>query len=239
MSVLTLVRHGQASLFAKDYDQLSSTGEQQARALGAYWAAHSIRIDAVYCGPRVRHRRFMELVAETFAEQGGRWPEPVHIGELDEFDLEGFTKQLMPVLVERDPEFAELRQEFAECTVDSERDRHFQNLFEFVIRHWQSTDTLEGGIETWSAFRSRVAGVMARMRQDAARSSRTVAFTSGGVIGCTLQHALGVDDTRMRELSWRIRNASLTDFVFTGDRFTLDAFNLVPHLTAPELLTYR
>jgi broad specificity phosphatase PhoE len=80
---------------------------------------------------------------------------------------------------------------------------------------------------------------MARMRQDAARRSRTVAFTSGGVIGCALQHALGVDDAMMLELSWRIRNASLTDFVFTADRFTLDAFNLVPHLTTPELLTYR
>jgi broad specificity phosphatase PhoE len=107
------------------------------------------------------------------------------------------------------------------------------------MRHWQSADTLEADIETWGAFRERVTGVMAQIRRDAARSSRTVVFTSGGVIGCTLQQALGVSDAMMRELSWRIRNASLTEFVFTPDRFTLDAFNLVPHLTRSELLTYR
>jgi broad specificity phosphatase PhoE len=239
MSVLTLVRHGQASLFAADYDRLSKVGEQQACALGAYWAKHGTAIDAVYCGPRVRHRRFMELVGETYAGQGRNWPEPVHISELDEFDLEGFTTQLIPTLTGRDSDFARLQREFFECAIDSERDRHFQNLFEFVMRHWQSADTLEADIETWGAFRERVTGVMAQIRRDAARSSRTVVFTSGGVIGCTLQQALGVSDAMMRELSWRIRNASLTEFVFTPDRFTLDAFNLVPHLTRSELLTYR
>jgi broad specificity phosphatase PhoE len=239
MSVLTLVRHGQASLFAADYDQLSKIGEQQARALGSYWAEHGIAIDAVYCGPRVRHRRFMELVGETYAAQGRTWPEPILINELDEFDLEGFTRHLMPTLTERDPVFAKLRREFFECTIDSDRDRCFQQMFESVMRHWQSADTLEGNVETWGAFRSRVAGVIAQIRQAAARRSRTVAFTSGGVIGCTLQHALGVNDAMMRELSWRIRNASLTEFVFSADRFTLDTFNLVPHLTTPEMLTYR
>ena len=38
MSVLTLVRHGQASFFAADYDRLSPAGEGQARHLGDYWA---------------------------------------------------------------------------------------------------------------------------------------------------------------------------------------------------------
>ena len=40
MSVLLLVRHGQASWGSADYDQLSSTGTEQSRVLGralAYW----------------------------------------------------------------------------------------------------------------------------------------------------------------------------------------------------------
>jgi broad specificity phosphatase PhoE len=239
VSVLTLVRHGQASLFAADYDQLSAIGEQQARALGAYWAGQPMTIDHVYSGPRVRHRRFMELVGASYAEHGRTWPEPVHINELDEFDLEGMAKQIVPALTEQDPDFARLQREFFECQIDSDRDRCFQQLFEAVMRHWQSSDHHEAEFETWPAFRTRVAGVIQRVRGSAGSGTRSIAFTSGGVIGCTLQHALGVDDAMMRELSWRIRNASLTDFVFTAERITLDAFNLVPHLTTPDLLTYR
>jgi broad specificity phosphatase PhoE len=237
--VLTLVRHGQASLFAADYDQLSMIGEHQARALGLYWATHGIIISAVYSGPRRRHRRSMELVGAAYAEAGMTWPEPLILPELDEFDLEGLAKRLIPELTGRDPDFARLQREFAECRIDSDRDRRFQKMFEAVLRHWQSTEITVADCESWPAFRTRVGAVLNRIRQDSERSSRTVAFTSGGVIGCTLQHALGVTDEMMRELSWRIRNASLTEFVFTPDRMTLDAFNLVPHLTTPELLTYR
>ena len=38
MSRLFVIRHGQASFLADDYDQLSPLGEEQGRALGAYWA---------------------------------------------------------------------------------------------------------------------------------------------------------------------------------------------------------
>ena len=40
-------------------------------------------------------------------------------------------------------------------------------------------------------------------------------------------------------LSRRLRNASLTEFVFTRDRITLDGFNAAPHLDEPRLGTYR
>ena len=42
MSVLTLVRHGQASFFADDYDRLSAAGEQQSRLLGQFWLEREI-----------------------------------------------------------------------------------------------------------------------------------------------------------------------------------------------------
>ena len=38
MSILTLVRHGQGSFFAGDYDVLSTAGAEQSRSLGRYWA---------------------------------------------------------------------------------------------------------------------------------------------------------------------------------------------------------
>ena len=56
MSVLTLVRHAQASFFADNYDELSPLGRKQARLLGEFWVRRQIDFDEVYCGPRVRQQ---------------------------------------------------------------------------------------------------------------------------------------------------------------------------------------
>ena len=94
MSVLTLIRHGQASFFADNYDQLSELGERQARALGEYWARRELKFDEVYTGPRVRQSHSAELavaaarhrvvgahgrdpdVADLEAVAGGEDPQP-------------------------------------------------------------------------------------------------------------------------------------------------------------------
>jgi broad specificity phosphatase PhoE len=238
VSTLTLVRHGQASLFSADYDRLSPVGEQQSRALGAYWARHGIVIDHVYCGPRQRHRRSAELAGEDYRTTGRTWPEPQVIEALDEFDMDGLASRFAPQLAEREPEFARLMQEFLQSPAADDRQRAFQRTFEFALRHWQSAESLDGDVETWPAFKARVSSVVDALRGAAGRGTRSVVFTSGGVIGCAVQQALSVSDRTMLELSWRIRNGSLTDFVFTQDRFTLDAFNMIPHLTDPTLWTY-
>ena len=50
MGTLYLVRHGQASFGADDYDQLSKLGVQQSQRLGEYWRARGMRFDAVLMG---------------------------------------------------------------------------------------------------------------------------------------------------------------------------------------------
>ena len=55
MGTLYLVRHGQASFGADDYDQLSARGQQQSERLGAYWRERGLRFDAVLCGTLRRH----------------------------------------------------------------------------------------------------------------------------------------------------------------------------------------
>jgi broad specificity phosphatase PhoE len=76
------------------------------------------------------------------------------------------------------------------------------------------------------------------MRDGAGRGRRIVAFTSGGPISVTMQMALEVSDRVTIGLNWQLRNASLTEFVFSKDRFTLEVFNSLPHLER-ELWTYR
>ena len=56
MGVVLLVRHGQASFGAADYDNLSPTGHEQSRVLGAALAARGISADVVVAGEMKRYR---------------------------------------------------------------------------------------------------------------------------------------------------------------------------------------
>ena len=107
MSLLTLVRHAQASFHADNYDELSPLGREQARMLGEFWAP-SLDFDEVYCGPRVRQRQTAEIVGLVYAMAGRKWPEPVILAELDEYDFGNLLRDLGPDLASRDATFAEL-----------------------------------------------------------------------------------------------------------------------------------
>ena len=60
MGKIYFVRHGQASIFSDNYDQLSPTGYQQASELGRYFVAENIHFDHAYLGPLLRHEQTLE-----------------------------------------------------------------------------------------------------------------------------------------------------------------------------------
>ncbi|MGZ7244367.1 histidine phosphatase family protein, partial [Streptococcus pyogenes] len=66
MGNLYLVRHGQASFGAADYDQLSELGHQQCRHLGAYWRECGQHFDAVFTGTLRRHAQSLAGIAEGY-----------------------------------------------------------------------------------------------------------------------------------------------------------------------------
>ena len=98
MSMMTLVRHGQASFLAADYDRLSTLGEEQSRLLGRYWGVQGYRFDAVYSGPRLRQQETAKWIGESMRQVGGVWPDPVMLPGLDEYDLRGFVEHVAPAL---------------------------------------------------------------------------------------------------------------------------------------------
>ena len=65
MGTLYLVRHGQASFGAADYDQLSELGQRQAERLGAYWAERGQGFDAVLMGSLKRHAQTWAGIARA------------------------------------------------------------------------------------------------------------------------------------------------------------------------------
>lgn len=239
MSLLTLVRHAQASFFADHYDQLSALGEAQAQRLGAYWCQNKRIVDEVYVGPRRRQQQTAALVAATYQQAGLPFPEPIQLAELDEYDLTGILQQLAPQLVQQSSQFASLAQSWKSGDTDRDRERNFQRMFEPLMLHWQSNDLVIEGLESWLKFRERVQRGLRYVMERPGRSRRVVAFTSGGFIGTVMQLVLAAPARMALETSWRIRNGAVSEFVFSDERMTLDTFNCVAHLPEPELITYR
>src|SRR3546814_14066718 len=56
MGAIYLIRHGQASFGAVDYDKLSKRGVEQAAVPGQALAARGVKPDVVICGGMLRHR---------------------------------------------------------------------------------------------------------------------------------------------------------------------------------------
>ena len=68
MGTLYLVRHGQASFGAADYDQLSELGKRQSLRLGQYLGQRGIAFDAVFTGTLKRHAQTWEGIAQGGCE---------------------------------------------------------------------------------------------------------------------------------------------------------------------------
>ncbi len=233
MSVLTLVRHGQASYLEADYDKLSPLGEEQSRRLGDYWRRHGATFDAVFCGPRKRHLRTAEIAA------GDGWPAPVVLDELDEYPAMEVMSAFLPALGERHARVRELAAELAAANGGAARIRCADRLLKEVTERWAAGEVSSPEIESWDAFCERVRRGVDTMRARAGKASRVVAFTSGGPLAATAKIALGLTPRATLELTWSPRNGALAEFLFSGDRFSLSSFNTLPHLDDPALWTYR
>jgi len=239
MSVLTVVRHGQASFLADDYDVLSPLGELQARRLGEYWSRHGIRYDRIYTGPRLRQQRTAEIAVEVCQAHGVAAPAPITLPELDEHHGHDVLTQYLPALAAEDHRLRELEVAFLGAQELPNKARAFQKLFEDVMLRWVREELLAPEFESWRAFVTRVRTGIKTMTAYATPGQRIAAFTSGGPSGVAMQHALAITDEAALNLTWMVRNTAMTEFLFTAERFTVSSFNAFPHLDNSEWWTYR
>jgi len=208
MSTLVLVRHAQATPFENVTDRLSSAGQRQAELLGEFWRQRGVGFDEVYCGSMQRHR-------ET-AKGAGLDPLDCRPG-FDEYDADGILRAL--------PDFA-----------PAADNRQLQKLFDAAMPRWLAGTLAAPGLETWTAFRERVSNALREILTARGSNRRVVVFTSAGPIAVAVQSVLRAPEAAALELNWRIRNCSLTEFLFSGARVSLDSFNATPHLAE---VTYR
>ena len=241
MAVVLLVRHGQASFGADDYDVLSETGWAQARLLGDHLARHGVEPTAVVRGGMRRHRETVSGLLEAMAAKGAAAPaedDVVVDPRWDEFDHLG--------VVAAHPDLPQ------GGTAGLER-REFQRVFVESTRRWATAEPAADGTvpdypESFAAFtaRSRAALDDACERAAAQPSGLVLAVTSGGPVGALCAHLVdpdGDDDPvgfarRWERFNTVCVNSSVSRVVIGRGGVRLLGFNDHTHLDRDHV-TYR
>jgi broad specificity phosphatase PhoE len=239
VGILFLIRHAQASFLEQNYDKLSKLGEQQAGLLGEYLARRGTVFDRVCVGPCVRQKKTAELINDGYRKAGLEFPEPLMLPEFNEYQGEAVLERSLPGLLQNDQSIRALHAAFQSSTNSRERRVTFQKLYEAVIGKWVEGTLPLPNVETWSEFSSRVNRGLSKILRMGGRGETVAIVTSGGPIAVTMQRALSLSPQHTLQVSWMSRNCSWSEFLYSGDRFTLSAFNAYPHLNDATLLTYR
>ena len=214
MGTLYLVRHGQASFGAADYDQLSELGQRQALRLGEYFRHKGLVFNAVLMGTLRRHAQTWAGIAEGagLAHAPLLWP------GLNEYDSEAVIKAIHPHPLEK-PDTPELY-------------RHHFRLLRDGLTQWMNGVVSPHGMPDYDDFRHGVVSALDHIRTQ--HSGNVLIVSSGGPISTAVGHVLGTTPETTIELNLRIRNSALTEFVFTPKRHMLLTFNTLPHLEGKE-----
>jgi hypothetical protein len=175
-----------------------------------------------------------QAVSDAFRNAGQPWPEANRDHRWNEYDAAGVLGHCVPA----DPSIAALSAAYEAARGGSEENRAFQRMLQAAMSKWQEGSLKAGGVEPWPAFRDRVsAAVTGIMLGPSGRE--VVVFTSGGPIGFAVNLAMKGASQSFLEVNWRIRNCSVTEFLFDKVRLTLDSFNGIPHLNDVALQPYR
>lgn len=191
MGEIYLVRHGQASFGADDYDQLSDRGHEQGRILGRWHAALGVTVDGVALGNMKRHRQ----TAEAWATEVPNAPAPttwtIDPG-FDEYDHR-------EMLLRAHPEAADAAGLKRWLAASAPSRQVFQEIFEAAMARWMSGRHDGDYRESWPQFLGRCTGALDTLVARAGASKRLMVFTSGGTISAICQSpARSAADARRR-----------------------------------------
>ena len=233
MTVIYLIRHGQASFGQANYDQLSKLGEQQAIHLGNSLAKRIEKFDSVCIGTMLRHEQTAERVLAGF---------DCDLESMNVQYFEGWNEydhqELLAVLR---PEFREPESMMSFIRQQENPKKVMEDSFNAAIRRWMSADYDAEYSETWAQFQARVHDALKQTIVYAKGGQSTLVFTSGGPISLIAQHFLGVPPEQLMKLNWTLLNCGVSKLVVTPSRTILASLNEHTHFESSEnkhFLTY-
>ena len=216
MGTLYLVRHGQASFGAEDYDQLSALGQQQSHRLGQYFGEKGLVFDAVLTGTLRRQQQTYAAIQEGLRDAGEATggPTPLLWPGLNEFDSHALiaTVHLHPLDKPDTPE----------------RYRQHFRLLRDGLTQWMNGVVSPKGMPNYQDFRHGITSALDHVRKN--HSGNVLIVSSGGPIATAVGHVLGTSPETTIELNMRLRNSAVTEFAFNPKRHSLLTYNTLPHL---------
>ena len=216
MGTLYLVRHGQASFGADDYDQLSDLGQRQSVRLGEYFAHQGLRFDGLIAGTLRRHKQTLAGILQGMGQAG----EHLAWDGLNEYDSEAVIAAVHPQPLDK--------------ATTPEMVRHHFRLLRDGLAQWMAGAASPRGMPSYADWVAGIAGALDHVRANH-YGQKVLLVTSGGPIATAVGQVLGTSPATTIELNLRIRNTLVTELRFTPKRHALVTFNTLPHLDAPEL----
>lgn len=234
MSAIYLIRHGQASFGAADYDALSPLGERQSAILGEALLRRIAPPQIIICGGMKRHA---QTAWQCLTAMGldPRWEIDAGWDEYDHNDVLGVY----------DARYRRQSGIAAEIAAQDDPRVAFQKLFSAAVARWTDGSHDQSYSESWPAFCNRVEQALQRIQQRLESSQTALVFTSGGAISVVCRQLLGLSDEHALRINWTLANASVSKLIVGRSGLHLSSFNEHAHLEQAEvgakdgLISYR
>ena len=215
MASIILIRHGQASFGAANYDQLSDLGRRQAQLLNDYFSDCGITLDAVYCGTLERQRQTAEIATKNQLAEI-----PFHIDpRFNEIRNDEQLEFLLPELIQRNPSVAKLVEK---AKSDS---KSYQKVLEQVFQMWVSSKDDDSEIQSWQDYSAQVEEAVKDLVKREGSGKNIGLFTSGGTIATIVSQVLGLDGSFAYRFYEPVINASMTRLLYNQEKVSLSSFN--------------
>jgi broad specificity phosphatase PhoE len=215
MATIYLIRHGQASFGAADYDKLSELGCHQAQVVGEYLRDCNITFDAVYSGDLLRQRETARLAIASQPEEVTH-----HIDlRFNEIQNDEQLKYLLPEVVKSNPAIEAL----VERGLSSSKD--YQKVIDAVFNYWVSPRCNDSRIQSWADYSGGTRQAMLELMQAQGGGKTVGIFTSGGTIATIVAQVLGLGGEETYRFYEPMFNCSVSQLFYSGTRVSLSYFN--------------
>ncbi len=217
MSMLHLVRHGQASFGADDYDKLSELGWQQSRRLGEYWRSKHQTFDRVITGTLRRHDETWRGIAQGL----GLASDALSVSRtpcLNEYDSQAVIATVHPEPLGK--------------ADTPELYRHHFRLLREGLQRWMSAQAQPQGMPRYADFKAGIAQVLQEICTGP--HQKVLIVSSGGPIATAVGHVLGTPAETTIELNFHIRNSAVSELRFNPKGHRLISYNTLYHLDGAE-----
>lgn len=236
MSVVLLVRHGQATFGLGTYDRLSEHGELQAKRVAEVLRERGVSVDRVLSGDQERQRDTAHSIATELVIDGGvqidrRWNEYDH----------------MPLIARVKPSYRKKWLMVADLARSGDPSRRLQDIIDTALLQWVEDDGLPAAatdpepgevFDTFAVYRERIAAALDDVTEQPGTS---LVVSSAGTITAAIAPLIGVPPSAWPAMHRVVVNASITKVVRGRRGLSLISYNEHGHLEGRDdvQVTYR